>query len=51
MKKNDVIEKINQNELMSKKYKNTYRVLNYIEHLLSLLLQLLDVFPFLFYLL
>ena len=26
-------EEINQNELMRKKHKNVYRVLNYIEHL------------------
>ena len=28
------IEETNQNELMSKKHKKVYRVLNYIEHLL-----------------
>ena len=34
--KNYFIEEINQNELMSKKYKKVCRVLNYIEHLLIL---------------
>ena len=34
--KNYFIEEINQNELMSKKYKKVCRVLNYIEHLLTL---------------
>ena len=28
-----LIEEINQNELMSKKHKKVYRVLNYIDHL------------------
>ena len=32
--RNYLIEEINQNELMSKKHKKVYRVLNYIEHLL-----------------
>ena len=31
--RNYLIEEINQNELMSKKHKKFYRVLNYIEHL------------------
>ena len=31
------IEETNQNELMSKKHKKVYRVLNYIEHLLILI--------------
>ena len=31
--RNYLIEKINQNELMSKKHKKVYRLLNYIEHL------------------
>ena len=31
--RNYLTEEINQNELMSKKYKKVYRVLNYIEHL------------------
>ena len=33
---NYFFEEIDQNELMSKKHKNVYRVLNYIEHLLIL---------------
>ena len=33
---NYLIEEINQNELMSKKHKKVCRVLNYIDHLLSL---------------
>ena len=32
--RNYLIKEINQNELMSKKHKKVYRVLNYIEHLL-----------------
>ena len=32
--KNYLIKEINQNELMSKKHKKVYSVLNYIEHLL-----------------
>ena len=35
--RNYLIEEIKQNELMSKKHKGVYRVLNYIEHLLSLI--------------
>ena len=31
-----LIKEINQNELISKKYKKIYRVWNYIEHLLTL---------------
>ena len=31
------IEETNQNDLMSKKHKKVYRVLNYIEHLLILI--------------
>ena len=31
---NYLIEEINQNELISKKHKNIYRVLNYIDYLL-----------------
>ena len=31
--RNYLTEEINQNELMSKKHKNVYRVLNYLEHL------------------
>ena len=34
--RNYLIKEINQNELMIKKYKKVYRVLNYIEHLLML---------------
>ena len=46
-----LIEEINQNELMNKKYKKFYRVLNYIEHLLILISTVLDAFPFLILLL
>ena len=35
--RNHLNEEINQNELMSKKHKNVYRVLNYSEHLLILI--------------
>ena len=35
--RNSLNEEINQNELMSKKHKNVYRVLNYIEHPLILI--------------
>ena len=35
--RNHLNEEINQNELMSKKHKNVYRVLNYSEHLLVLI--------------
>ena len=35
--RNYFIKEINQNEIMSKKHKKVYRVLNYIEHLLVLL--------------
>ena len=34
--RNYLLEKINQNELISKKYKNVCTTLNYIEHFLSL---------------
>ena len=34
--RNRSIEEINQNELISKKHKKVYRVLNYIESLLKL---------------
>ena len=34
---NYLIEKLNQNKLMSKKQKNVYRVLNYNDHLLLLI--------------
>ena len=52
--RNYSIEETNRNELMSKKHKNVCRFLNYIDHRLiaiSQLLQLLDVFPFLLLLL
>ena len=32
--RNYLIKEINQNELMSKKYKKVYKILNYIEHYL-----------------
>ena len=35
--RNYLIEEVNKNELISKKYKNVYRILNYIEHLLILI--------------
>ena len=35
--RNYLIEEINQNELMSKKHKKVYRVLNYIKHLLIII--------------
>ena len=35
--RNYLIEEINQNELMSKKHSKIYRLLNYIEHLLTLI--------------
>ena len=34
--RNYLIERINQNELMSRKHKKVYRVLNYVKHLLIL---------------
>ena len=45
--RNNLLEEIKQNELMSKKYKKVCTTLNYIEHFLILALQLLDVFQFL----
>ena len=36
-KRNYLIQELIQNELMSKKHKNVYRVLNYIENLLILI--------------
>ena len=36
-RRNYLIEEINQNELMSKKHKKVYRVLNYVNHLLILI--------------
>ena len=49
--KNYLIEETNQNELMSKKHKNVYSVLNYIDHLLMVTFKLLDAFLFLLLLL
>ena len=49
--RNYFIEEKNQNELMSMKHKKVCRVLNYIKHALILVLQLLDVLPFLLLLL
>ena len=42
--RNYLVEKINHNELISKKHRKTCSTLNFIEHLL--ILALLDVFPF-----
>ena len=36
-RRNYLIEEINQNELMSKKHKKVYRVLNHVNHLLILI--------------
>ena len=33
--RNCFIKEINQNELMSKKHKKVYEILNYVEHLLT----------------
>ena len=44
---NYFIEKINQNELMSKKHKKVCRVLNYIYNLLVLIPTVTSCFPFL----
>ena len=38
MKRENLLEEIKHNELMSKKRKKTYRYLNYVEHLLILTL-------------
>ena len=35
--RNYLMEEVNQNELMSKKHKKVYRVLNYIKHLLIII--------------
>ena len=35
--RNNLIEEINQNEFWSKKYKNVFRVLDHIDHLLILI--------------
>ena len=45
--RNYFLEEIKQNELISKKAKKICTTLNYFEHCLILLLQLLDVFQFL----
>ena len=45
------LEEIKQNELMSTKRKKVCTTLNYIEHFLFQLLQLLDIFQFLILLL
>ena len=37
MKQYDIMDDINQNELMIKKHKKVYRILNYIEDLLVLI--------------
>ena len=37
MKQDDIMDDINQNELMIKKHKKVYRILNYIEDLLVLI--------------
>ena len=39
-KRNYLIEEINQNELITKKHKKVYRILNYIEHLFTLISKL-----------
>ena len=44
------MKKRNQNELLSKKYKNICKTLNYIDHLPIEFPQLLYVFPFLLWL-
>ena len=49
--RNSLIENINQNELMSKKYQKVYRVLSNIEHLLILISAVTGWFPFLLLLL
>ena len=52
--RNYLIKEMDQNELMSSKKKKVCTTLNYIDHFLTLvcvLLQLLDVFPFLLLLL
>ena len=35
--RNYIIKEINQNELLNKKHKKVYRVLNYVEHFLILI--------------
>ena len=49
--RNYFLEKIKQNELMSKKRKKVCTTLNYIEYFLILVLQLRDVLQFLLLLL
>ena len=49
--RNYFLEKIKQNELMSKKHKKVCTTLNYIEYFLILVLQLRDVLQFLLLLL
>ena len=44
-------KELNQNELMSKKHKNVYRNLNYIEHLLILISTITGCLSFLLLLL
>ena len=51
IKQNYLVEEIEQNELISKKQKKVCTTLNYIEHFLVLILQLLGVFQFLLLLL
>ena len=48
---NCFLQEINENDLMSKKHKKVYSVLNYIERLLILASALLNVFQFLLLLL
>ena len=50
-KKNDFIEEINQNELMSKKYDKFVKFRIILSTYIFYFLQLLDVFPFLLLLL
>ena len=45
--RNYFLEEIEQNELMSRKHKKVCTTLNYMDTLLFLFLQLLDVFQFL----
>ena len=48
--RNYFLEEVKQNELISKNHKKICTTLNYIEHFLIWLLQLLNVFPFLLFL-
>ena len=45
--RNYLFEKIEQKELISRKHKKVCTTLNYIEHSLILVLQLMDAFQFL----